>query len=80
MIDRLALVEGLGLARADELNPITINYSFDRDLTVLPQSELLGAWFGGEIHLTYSPVPKPSTGVLLMTGLLGLAYRQRRRG
>ena len=27
-----------------------------------------------------SPIPEPSTGLLVMTGLLGLAYRQRRNG
>lgn len=29
--------------------------------------------------LTLSFIPEPSTGVLMMTGLLGLAYRQRRQ-
>ncbi len=29
-------------------------------------------------NFTYAAIPEPSTGLLLMTGLLGLAYRQRR--
>jgi hypothetical protein len=30
------------------------------------------------VSLVYNPIPEPSTGLLVMTGLLGLANRQRR--
>jgi probable HAF family extracellular repeat protein len=37
-------------------------------------------YLGGPREAWIAVIPEPSTGLLLMTGLLGLAYRQRRRG
>ncbi len=36
--------------------------------------------FGGPSEAWIAVIPEPSTGLLMMTGLLGLAYRQRRHG
>jgi hypothetical protein len=67
------------VARSDAfLGPLTLRYEFDRDLEIDPQSEGFGVFFGGAAHLIYSLVPEPGTGLLVMTGLLGLAWRQRR--
>ena len=34
----------------------------------------------GDTEAWIAVIPEPSTGLLLMTGLLGFAYRQRRHG
>jgi hypothetical protein len=61
--------------------PLTIRYAFDKtNLGMQPLSETSRFELEGNIHLAYSPVPEPSTGLLVMAGLLGLAYRQRGRG
>ena len=63
------------------LGPLTLSYQFDKQgLTLTPLSEDYRVGFGGDLHLVYSPVPEPNTALLLTTGLLGLAHRQRRYG
>jgi hypothetical protein len=61
--------------------PLTIRYNFDPDwVSIEPTSISATVDFYGEAHLVYSPIPEPGTGLLVMAGLLALAYRQRRHG
>ncbi len=64
------------------LDPLTLRYDFDRShLRIVPLSEEFYVGLGGSAHLVYeSIIPEPSTRLLVMTGLLGLAYRQRWHG
>jgi PEP-CTERM motif len=59
--------------------PLTVRYEYiGEPQTLDPFQESYWFSFGAQLHLEYSPVPEPSTGLLVMAGLLGLAYRKRR--
>jgi hypothetical protein len=58
--------------------PLTLRYDYHTDLALEPLSATYRVEYFGAVHLIYNPVPEPSTGLLVMTGLLGLADRQRR--
>jgi hypothetical protein len=61
------------------LGALTLRYDFDPDWEIVPLSESYVFNVGGHVDLIYDRViPEPNTGLLVMTGLLGLAYRQRR--
>ena len=57
---------------------------FLSDVYLAAGSPTLGAHPDTELYFigfrVASAIPEPSTGLLVMTGLLGLAYRQRRHG
>lgn len=59
--------------------PITIHvdWTYFGEIEAPESSSLyVGAYFN--YVLEKNPIPEPGTGILVMTGLLGLAYRQRR--
>jgi hypothetical protein len=61
--------------------PLTFKWEFvylNGPPTLDPYQEYYRFGVRAWVHLDYAPIPEPSTALLVMTGLLGLAYRQRR--
>jgi hypothetical protein len=60
---------------------LTFRHDLTRSLEIVPLSETFNLENAVGLNLTYTRViPEPGAGLLVMTGLLGLAYRQRRHG
>jgi hypothetical protein len=57
--------------------PLTIRYDFSRNLYAEPISDYSRFYWSGGVHLVYTAVPEPSTGLLVIAGLLGLAVQRR---
>ena len=59
------------------LGQLTFRYDHDPDYYKQPLSEEYWIAWGGSIHLVYSAIPEPSTGLLVIAGLLGFGVRRR---
>jgi len=58
--------------------PITIHVDWRILGTDVPEASQLNV--PAAFYYIFEPVPEPSTGLLVMAGILGLAYQQRRHG
>jgi hypothetical protein len=56
---------------------LTLRYDFNVIWDIEPISQGYNPAWSGSIHLVYSAIPEPSTGLLVIAGLLGLGIRRR---